>query len=110
MNVPVPRGADSLVLANRDACRTMLIAAGFDPASFAFRTVTHGWRVRTASFIFEQERDSGVRTAALRARQTPEVLAAIQRDVEAGMRAFANPPRFLVPYTACVVSARAGNL
>jgi SAM-dependent methyltransferase len=110
MTVPVPKGPDSLVLADPDACREILIAAGFDARSFAFRTITHGWRVPTASFIFEQERDSGVRTAALLALQTPEVLAAIQRDVEAGMRAFANPPGFLVPYTAHVIAARAGNL
>jgi len=51
-----------------------------------------------------------VRTAALLARQTSEALAAIQRDVEAAMRTFANPPGFLVPYTAQVIAARAGNL
>jgi hypothetical protein len=61
--------------------------------------------VPTASFIFDRERDSGVRTAALLARQTPEAVAAIQRDVEAGMRAFADAPGFLVPYTAQIVSA-----
>jgi SAM-dependent methyltransferase len=110
MNVSMPRGPDSLMLARPDECRALLAAAGFDPASVTFRTVTHGWRVPTASFIFERERDAGVRTAALLARQTPEALAAIQRDVEAAMRAFANPPGFLVPYTAHVISARAGNL
>ena len=110
MNVSMPRGPDSLLLATPDACVALLAAAGFDPGAVTFRSVTHGWRVPTASFIFERERDAGVRTAALLARQTPEALDAMQRDVEAAMRPFANPPGFLVPYTAHVIAARAGNL
>ena len=105
MNVPLPKGPDSLMLARPDECRAMLAAAGFDAHSVTSRSVTHGWRVPTASFIFELERDAGVRTAALLAKQTPETLAAIQRDIEAGMRAFADPSGFLVPYTAQIVSA-----
>ena len=107
LNVPVPQGPDALVLTRADACRALLAAAGFDGPSMTFRDVTHGWRVPTASFIFERERDAGVRTAALLARQTADVLAAIQRDVEAAMQAFASPPGYLVPYSAKVVSARA---
>jgi hypothetical protein len=107
MNVPIPQGPDSLILARPDACRTMLAAAGFDAASFTFQTVTQGWRVPTASYIFELERDAGVRTAALLAHQTAETLDAIQRDVEAGMRACADAPGFLVPYTAQIVSDQA---
>ena len=107
LNVAVPKGPDSLALGNRDFCRTTLADAGFEPESVTFHTVTNGWRVPAASFIFEAERDAGVRTAALLARQTPEVLGAIQHDLEAGMRAFASAPGFLVPYTAHVVAARA---
>ena len=107
MTVQVPKGPDSLALANPDTCRTLLMQAGFDRASVAFRTVTHEWRVPTASFIFDRERDSGVRTAALLARQTPDALASIQRDVEAGMRVFAHTEGFAVPYTAHIISARA---
>jgi SAM-dependent methyltransferase len=110
MNVSMPKGPDSLMLARPEACVLLLAAAGFDAEAVTFRTVTHGWRVPTASFIFERERDAGVRTAALLARQTSEALDAIQRDVDAAMRTFANPPGFLVPYTAHVISARAGNL
>jgi len=108
MNVPVPQGPDSVILASPDASRAMLTAAGFDAETVTFETITHGWRVPTASFIFELERDAGVRTAALLARQTPETLDAIQRDVEAGMRAFEDASGFLVPYTAHVISAQAG--
>ncbi len=106
MHVPMPKGPDSLMLATPDACRELLADAGFDAQSVTFRTVTHGWRVPTASFIFELERDAGVRTAALLARQTPEALAAIQRDVEGRMRAFADTNGFVVPYTALIISAR----
>jgi len=108
MSVPVPQGPDSVILASPDASRAMLTAAGFDAETVTFETITHGWRVPTASFIFELERDAGVRTAALLARQTPETLDAIQRDVEAGMRAFEDASGFLVPYTAHVISAQAG--
>jgi len=85
----------------------MLADARFDAASVTVRTATHRWRVPDASFIFERERDAGVRTAALLAKQTSHALDAIQRDVAAAMGAFADPPGFLVPYTAQVVSAAA---
>ena len=110
MDVPVPKGPDWLALADPDACRTLLADAGFDPSSVTFQSVTHGWRVPTASFIFELEREAGVRMTALLTQQTPEVLHAIQQDIETGMGRFANPPGFLVPYAAHVISARAGNL
>ena len=107
VNVAIPRGPDSLMLAKPDVCRAMLADAGFEAASVTVRTATHRWRVPDASFIFERERDAGVRTAALLAKQTSDALDAIQRDVEAAMAAFADPPGFLVPYTAQVVSAAA---
>jgi hypothetical protein len=110
MEVPMPQGPDSLALARLDTCRTLLTTAGFDPGSVSFQTVTHGWRVPTATFIFGLEREAGVRTAALLAKQTTEALMAIRRDIEVRMRAFADPPGFLVPYTAHVISARPGNL
>ena len=110
LNVAIPKGPDSLAFGNAEACRAALADAGFEPESVTFHTVTHGWRVPAASFIFEAERDAGVRTAALLARQTPAVLSSIQHDLEAGMRAFASPPGFLVPYTAHIIAARARNL
>jgi SAM-dependent methyltransferase len=107
LTVAVPKGPDSLAFGNPDACRAALAEAGFEPGSVTFHTVTHGWRVPAAAFIFEAERDAGVRTAAVLARQTADALRAIQRDIEAGMRAFASAPGYLVPYTAHVIAARA---
>ncbi len=52
------------------------------------RTVTHDWRLPTASFLFEAERDGGVRTAALLAAQKSEALRAIQRQIEESVRAY----------------------
>ena len=108
MNVAIPRGPDSLMLATPDTCRAMLAAAGFDARAVTFRTVTRGWRVPTASFIFERERDAGVRTAALLAKQAPDALEAIRREVESRMTGFADAQGFLVPYTAHVISATFG--
>ena len=106
LNVPIPKGPDSATLVNPDTCRRMLADASFDAESVDVRVVTHGWHVPTASFIFERERDAGVRTAALLSKQTHETLVAIQRDVETRMRAFAGASGFVVPYTAHVIRAR----
>ena len=105
LDVSIPKGPDSAMLVNLDVCRRMLADAGFDAESVGARVVTHGWHVPTASFIFERERDAGVRTAALLAKQTPQTLAAIQSEVETRMRAFASASGYVVPYTALVISA-----
>ncbi len=105
MNVSIPKGPDDFSYSEPDQCRTVLARSGFDPASVVFRTVVGKWRVPFAAFIFEAERDAGVRTAALLAAQTPEALAAIRRDIEIGMAAFEEPPGFAVPYAAHVIAA-----
>lgn len=107
MNVDLPTGPDTMALADPVRCRALLAGAGFDPASVTFRAVTHGWRVPTASHIFELERDAGVRTAAVLAKQTPRALDAIQRDIESGMQQFAAASGYVVPYTAHIISASA---
>jgi SAM-dependent methyltransferase len=87
-----------------EVCATVLAKAGFDPASLIFRTVTEFWRVPTASFVFECERDAGVRTAAVLARQTPEVLEAMQRQIEQSVRAYQTADGFAIPCAAHVVA------
>lgn len=106
VNVPIPKGPDSAMLADPARCRRMLADARFDGEPATARLVKHGWHVPTAVFIFERERDAGVRTTALLARQTEETLAAIQRDVEQRMSAFAAAQGYVVPYAALVVCAR----
>src|SRR5437867_1104122 len=76
--VELPRGPDDFGCGKAEVCRETLSRAGFEPASLVFRTVTEEWQVPTASFVFEGEREAGVRTTALLAAQKPEVLSAIR--------------------------------
>ncbi len=106
-NVDLPEGPPYFGLGDPSNCRMMLGRAGFDPDTLVFRTVTHLWDVPTASFVFECERDSGVRTKALLAAQSPERLVAIQRQIEDSVRPFADKDRFLLPYAAHIITISA---
>ena len=103
----VPQGPDFLGYGNADKCREALGRAGFDPQSVALQTIMKEWCVPTASFLFEAERDAGVRTAAVLARQTPETLRAIQSEIEESVRGYETENGFKIPYVAhlIVVSA-----
>ncbi len=103
--VDLPEGPSFVRFADAAECRRCLAAAGFAPASIAFTTHQVLWRVPTAGFLFETERDAGVRTAALLAKQTPERLAAIRAAVEAGVRRYADGDAFALPMVAHVVAA-----
>lgn len=106
-NVDVPEGPDPFGYGEAEACRRVLDRLGFDPASLTFRTVTAEWYVPSAGFVFEAERDAGVRTTALLAAQTPEVLSAIRTQIEAALRPYAKGTGFSIPYAAHVIAARA---
>jgi len=108
MNVEVPQGPDYLCYGDPAECREALGRAGFDPATLVFRAVTAEWQVPTASFIFESDRDAGVRTAALLAAQRPETLTAIQSRVEDSVRALARGDGFAIPYAAHLVAVTSG--
>jgi ubiquinone/menaquinone biosynthesis C-methylase UbiE len=110
MSVHVPKGPDYFGYGRPDECREALTKAGFDAASILFRTVTHEWRVPTASFLFEAERDAAVRTAAVLAAQTPQALGAIQRRIEDSVRAYQKGDGFSIPYAAHVIAVSRGGL
>jgi hypothetical protein len=67
-------------------------------------THTVKWQVPTKSFLFEAERDAGVRTAALLARQTPERLKKIQAQIESGMERFKIPGGYGIPMSAHIIT------
>ncbi|HEY3104787.1 MAG TPA: class I SAM-dependent methyltransferase [Pyrinomonadaceae bacterium] len=106
-NAEVPQGPDYFGYCEAETCERTLSEIGFDPASLVFRTVTVEWQVPTAAFVFEAERDAGVRTAALLAAQTPEVLSAIQSEIESALQPYARGKGFSIPFAAHVVAARA---
>lgn len=106
-DVDVPEGPDFFGYGDPDESRRVLGRLGFDPASLTFQTVTVEWYVPTASFVFEAERDFGVRTGALLAVQTPAVLASIQAQIEKSVQAYARGEGFALPYAAHVIAATA---
>lgn len=101
----LPQGPDYYLYTDPEELRRVLARAGFDPRSLALREVTEEWSVPEASFLFWAEREAGVRTAALLARQSTETLAAIEAAMAAAVRRFASSDGFAIPYTAYVVTA-----
>ena len=107
MEVDLPEGPEYFGYGDPAESRRVLGRLGFDPASVIFRTVTVEWYVPTAAFVFESERDFGVRTGALLAAQTPEVLASIQAQIEESVQAYARGEGFALPYAAHVIAVTA---
>ncbi|MFQ5919010.1 MAG: class I SAM-dependent methyltransferase [Thermoplasmata archaeon] len=108
-SVELPQGPDFFGYGDPEESRRVLGQVGFDPASLEFRTVTVEWTVPTATYLFEAERDHGVRTGALLAVQSPEVLDAIRRQIEESVQAYARGEGFALPYAAHVVAATANK-
>ena len=107
-DIAVPSSPNFSEYATPERCQRALERAGFDSGSMEVRTVTCNWQVPTASFLFEAERDAGVRTASVLAAQTPAALAAIQRDIENAVRRYAADGGFSIPFAAHIIGARAG--
>ncbi len=107
MNVELPKGPDYFGFGDVELCRQILTAANFDPRSLVFNTVVEEWRVPTADFVFEAERDAGVRTAALMAAQNKDALDAIRAEMSNSLATFATPDGYAIPYGAHVISATA---
>lgn len=105
LNVDLPEGPSKFLYADKEQCRAALQQAGFDPASMTFETHLVKWDVPTASYFFEAERDAGVRTAGLLARQSSDALDAIRQKIEKGVRRYARGDRFLIPMAAHVIVA-----
>jgi len=106
LSVPLPKGPDMLRFADPASCRASLASAGFPAESYRRTTRSAAFRIPTPEFLFEAERDGGVRVAALLARQSPERLAAIRAAIERGVAAYPSGDAYELPMTAHVVSAR----
>src|SRR5438876_1016966 len=103
LDIDLPAGPPHYLFAGREEFRQALQRAGFDGASMIFKVHTIEWNVPTTRFIFDAERNAGVRTAGLLARQTPEKLSAIQSAIENAVRPFAKNNGFAIPKTAYVI-------
>jgi ubiquinone/menaquinone biosynthesis C-methylase UbiE len=103
LDVGLPKGPPRYLYGEREECRKVLEQAGFDGSPMSYETHMVHWRLPTASYFFEAERDSGVRTAGLLTRQSPKRLEAICMAVQEGVKRFAKGNEFAVPMTAHVV-------
>jgi SAM-dependent methyltransferase len=103
LDVGLPEGPPRYLYGEREECRKVLEEAGFDRDSMNYETRTMEWHLPTASYFFQAERDAGVRTAGLLARQSPEKLDAIRIAVEKGARRYASGNEFVIPMAAHIV-------
>lgn len=103
LNVGLPEGPPYYLYGEKEECRKILERIGFAGDSLRFETRTVEWRIPTAQYLFEAERDAGVRTAGLLARQSPEALTAIAQAIEAGVRVFAKDGGFAIPKAAHLI-------
>ena len=104
LNVGLPEGPPKYLYGEREECRQVLEKVGFDGASMSYETRTVEWHHPHAGYYFEAERDAGVRTAGLLARQSPEALEAIRAAIENGMQHCARGNEIVLPMTAHIVA------
>jgi len=104
LNVDLPPGPPYYLFENPEEFRAALSRAGFDGASMKFIRHTIEWQVPSTSFVFETERNAGVRTAGLLARQTPATLDAIKARIENAVRSYAKGNGFAIPMSAYIVA------
>jgi SAM-dependent methyltransferase len=104
LEVDLPAGPPHHLFCSREEFRRDLARAGFNGESMIFKLHSIHWNVPTARYPFDAERDAGVRTAGLLARQTPERLQAIQSAIEESVRRYAGSDGFAIPKAAYVVA------
>jgi ubiquinone/menaquinone biosynthesis C-methylase UbiE len=105
LEVDLPPGPPYYLYESREEFRAALQRAGFDSDSMVFKIHTIEWNVPGAHYIFDAERNAGVRTAGLLARQTPETLRAIQSAIEKAVQPYAKGSGFAIPKSAYIVAA-----
>ena len=103
LNVGLPEGPPKYLYGEREECRQVLERVGFDGASMSYETRTVEWHHPHAGYYFEAERNAGVRTAGILARQSSETLDAIRVAIESGIKQYARGNKFVLPMSAHVV-------
>jgi ubiquinone/menaquinone biosynthesis C-methylase UbiE len=103
LDVGLPEGPPKYLYSERQECRQVLKRAGFDGPSMSYETRTVERHLPDAGYYFEVERNAGVRTAGMLARQSPETSEAIRIALENGIKQFARGNEFVLPMAAHVV-------
>jgi ubiquinone/menaquinone biosynthesis C-methylase UbiE len=104
MTLQPPAGPPHYLFNGKEGFRAALERAGFDGESMNFAIQTIRWRVPTARFAFDAERNAGVRTAGLLALQSSERLEKIRIAIEEAVQPYAETAGgFALPKGAYVV-------
>ena len=103
LDVGLPEGPPKYLYGEREECRQVLEQAGFEGRSMTYETRLIEWHLPDAGYLFEAERNAGVRTAGILAHQSPEALEKIRVALENGIKQFARGNRFVLPMVANVV-------
>ena len=93
LHAQLPEGPPRYLYEQKEECRAVMEKTGFNGDSMIYETRSVEWHLPTAHYFFEAERDAGVRTAGLLARQSPERLNAIRMAIENGIRRYAKRKR-----------------
>lgn len=104
LDIGLPEGPPHYLYGEREECRKVLERGGFDGESMSYDTRSVDWHLPTAGYFFEAERDAGVRTAGVLARQSPHRLDAIRIAIEEGLKRYTHGDEFVLPMTAHVVA------
>jgi SAM-dependent methyltransferase len=104
LRVELPAGPAYYLYSGKEEFRKVMQGAGFDGASMTFAIPTVEWKVPSARFVFDAERNAGVRTAGLLAGQSPDKLRAILSAIEEGLQPYAKGDGFAIPKAAYVVA------
>jgi ubiquinone/menaquinone biosynthesis C-methylase UbiE len=103
LDVGLPEGPPKYLYGEREECRQVLERVGFDGTSMSYETRTVEWHHPSPGYYFEAERNAGVRTAGILARQSPETLEKIRVAIENGIKQYARGNEFVLPMAAHVV-------
>jgi ubiquinone/menaquinone biosynthesis C-methylase UbiE len=103
LDVALPEGPPKYLYGEREECREVLERVGFDGDSMTYATRSVEWQLPDAGYLFNAERNAGVRTAGILARQSPEALEKIRVALENGIKQFAQGNHFVLPMAAHVV-------
>ena len=103
LDVGLPEGPPHYLYGDRQECQKVLEEAGFDGNSMNYDTRTVEWCLPSASYFFHAERDAGVRTAGLLARQSPKRLDAIRVAIESGIQRYTQGREIVLPMAARVI-------
>jgi SAM-dependent methyltransferase len=103
LDVGLPEGPPKYLYGEAKECRQVLKRAGFDGASMSYETRTVEWHLPDAGYYFEAERNAGVRTAGILARQSAETLEHICIALENGIKQYARGNEFVLPMAAHVI-------